>query len=965
MVRFVGGHKVRRRFVLQAVLAILLICQRSICFGKEAPAPTDPNRYLNAVRTFADNVLKYGRDTYGPKHTPLFVDGLNINTHEPVKWRHDNEVWILSNLASHQNLFRVLVALTTITGDPRYKQAAMKAIEYAFENLRSLNGLLHWGGHVAYDALADEKCMEANVHELEHHYPYYELMWQVDPVATRQAIEAFWSTHILDWSNLEMNRHGPMGSKLLANLWRQEYKGGPVFFAGRGVPFLVAGSDLSYAGAMLFRLSGSTEPLIWSKRLAHRYIETRSPKIGISATLYHKTRSQEVPLKVQLGDDFKGHLLEDGMEFPSYGYWVQVSPWICDLLLGEMLDANGSEFTQWAKEELTAWGKVAYRKKDNSWIPMLIDGTNLEGYVCKRDGPLGPKGTRVVAQQAGPSQFWAYAEACRVTGDGLMWEMARNIAQGSNLGDIGETPSSEPRLEMDIALADPTILLGFLELFKKTEKKAYLRMAEKIGNNILSTCFNKGFFTYSNKHLYAKFDFVAPLALLHLDRSLQAREWNIPEVWPSDSYFHCPYDGFGRTYDNLVIYSRTEENHLDFELFEAVHSGDTKKFAGLISSGADINATKGSFWSDTLLHSAVRVGDKNIIELLIQKGADVNKTNKDGETPLYYAALSGHKDIAELLIEKGAKISTIHLAAYTGDIAEVKAFIQEGIDINALDKRNMTALHFAARGDQTDTAELLIARGAKVDVGSWTPLYVAVEANNIDIAEYLIAHGANVNSGEGVWTPLQEAAYHSKEMVELLLANGANINAGGWTALHSALDDERFDIVELLLDKGADVNIEDDSGYAPLHIAASYAAKHNPKVVELLISKGADINAKDNDGKTALAYAVEKAHTEIAKILRKHGAKEEEGKEAPQSAPAPKEDTEVDPNTLELNDYDAGDLSSKETQGLTPPSQIPTVFTVFVLGLLGVLSMLYGTSQPQELATQQGSLEWLQIGRFS
>ena len=36
----------------------------------------DPNRYLNAVREFADNVLKYGRDTYGPKHTPLFVDGL-------------------------------------------------------------------------------------------------------------------------------------------------------------------------------------------------------------------------------------------------------------------------------------------------------------------------------------------------------------------------------------------------------------------------------------------------------------------------------------------------------------------------------------------------------------------------------------------------------------------------------------------------------------------------------------------------------------------------------------------------------------------------------------------------------------------------------------------------------------------------------------------------------------------------
>ena len=61
---------------------------------------SDPNRYLDAVREFADNVLKYGRDTYGPKQTPLFVDGINVNTHEPVKWISPNgEKWILSNLA--------------------------------------------------------------------------------------------------------------------------------------------------------------------------------------------------------------------------------------------------------------------------------------------------------------------------------------------------------------------------------------------------------------------------------------------------------------------------------------------------------------------------------------------------------------------------------------------------------------------------------------------------------------------------------------------------------------------------------------------------------------------------------------------------------------------------------------------------------------------------------------------------
>ncbi|MFX0201248.1 MAG: hypothetical protein ACFFCW_34455 [Candidatus Hodarchaeota archaeon] len=69
----------------------MLICHFSICIAGESSDPNNNSKYLYAVRTFADNVLKYGRDTYSPKHTPLFVDGLNINTHEPVKWISLNE----------------------------------------------------------------------------------------------------------------------------------------------------------------------------------------------------------------------------------------------------------------------------------------------------------------------------------------------------------------------------------------------------------------------------------------------------------------------------------------------------------------------------------------------------------------------------------------------------------------------------------------------------------------------------------------------------------------------------------------------------------------------------------------------------------------------------------------------------------------------------------------------------------
>jgi pectate lyase len=193
----------RERLLHQAVLITFLLCQLSVCLAAAPSNPNQSSKYLDAVREFADNVLKYGRDTYGPKHTPLFVDGLNIHTHEPVKWINpDGYRWVLSNLASQQTLLRTLDGLSTITGDPKYKQSAMDAIKHAFENLQAPNGLFYWGHVAAYDAQADK--VFGSLHDLKIHYPYYELMWQVDPSATKRFIEAFWSAHVVDWSNLDM-----------------------------------------------------------------------------------------------------------------------------------------------------------------------------------------------------------------------------------------------------------------------------------------------------------------------------------------------------------------------------------------------------------------------------------------------------------------------------------------------------------------------------------------------------------------------------------------------------------------------------------------------------------------------------------------------------------------------------------------------------------------------------------------
>ena len=274
------------------------------------------------------------------------------------------------------------------------------------------------------------------------------------------------------------------------------------------------------------------------------------------------------------------------------------------------------------------------------------------------------------------------------------------------------------------------------------------------------------------------------------------------------------------------------------------------------------------------IHRAADAGDLAKVKAFIQEGIDVN-TKEYGCTPLHCVARYGHKEVAELLIAKGADVNAKDTRGRTPIDLAINQGRKEIAKLFA-SKSGDVSLHTAAYIGDLQRVEKLIDGGANVDAKDQkgqTALHYAAKAGQIAVAKLLIANGADVNAGDDR-TPLVEAAYCSKEMVELLLDKGADINTGKWPALHGALDARRFDIVDLLLAKGADVNIRDDKGHTPLHIAASYAAWGFPKIVELLISNGADINAKDNNGNTALTYAMGNAQIQIVEILRKHGARE-------------------------------------------------------------------------------------------
>ena len=335
-----------------------------------------------------------------------------------MKWKWaDGKEWVLCNLASQQGLFRTLDGLSRLTGEPRYKEAALGALRYAFDHLRygtdNNGGLLAWGGHLTYNA-TDDVIMgnpdgTGRIHELKCFYPHYELMWEANAEATRQLIENMWNGHVLDWATLDFNRHG--NPKKLGALWRNEYRGGAVFFDGKGLTFHNAGSDFYYAAGMLSKLSARASrwsgPDAW--RIATLRPATPRPDSAVISSASAKTRGVTTwarfgaTAQYQYGDDFKGHRVVEGTLFPCYGDTPEVEPQVGCLLLGEQLGETGRDFTRWVVEELTAWQiglsqegqhvhPHAHRRHQHGGVRVQ------EGRLFRAEGPGAPRGP----SRAGP-----------------------------------------------------------------------------------------------------------------------------------------------------------------------------------------------------------------------------------------------------------------------------------------------------------------------------------------------------------------------------------------------------------------------------------------------------------------------------------------------------------------------------------------------------------------------------------
>jgi ankyrin repeat protein/ribosomal protein L40E len=158
-------------------------------------------------------------------------------------------------------------------------------------------------------------------------------------------------------------------------------------------------------------------------------------------------------------------------------------------------------------------------------------------------------------------------------------------------------------------------------------------------------------------------------------------------------------------------------------------------------------------------------------------------------------------------------------------------------------------------------------------------LLKAAREGDVEKVKDLLARGADPNAIRLGTTPLHIAAGHGRfDIVKILVENGANVNVKdlmGFTPLHSAILGNHLAIVKFLIENGADVNAKVENCLTKwnwctsLHLAA-FAG--DPNIIRFLIDRGADLNAKDGAGLTPLHIAARYGHPSVVELLIHHGA---------------------------------------------------------------------------------------------
>jgi ankyrin repeat protein len=297
----------------------------------------------------------------------------------------------------------------------------------------------------------------------------------------------------------------------------------------------------------------------------------------------------------------------------------------------------------------------------------------------------------------------------------------------------------------------------------------------------------------------------------------------------------------------------------------AVHS--------LLDAGANIAATSdGGF---TALHYAARAGAMDAARVLVDAGADLNRRLTSGASPLMLGIINARWELAAMLVEKGANpnddgmgFTPLHqlVWAYHPNVVYMPPGPVPTGRLSAMDLAKVLLDHKANPNARMTKNPPDGYRTSMNRIGA-TPLLMAARVPDLELMRLLLSRGA-------------DPTIKTKDNTTLLI-----VAAGyGWQAGESpeARPGALMEAVKLALELGGDVNEANDRGYTPLHCAV---IRESNELIQFLVDQGADLYAKTaeedprtpglGEGKTPLGVsqgqlinATKKYYPEQEKFLR-------------------------------------------------------------------------------------------------
>jgi len=266
---------------------------------------------------------------------------------------------------------------------------------------------------------------------------------------------------------------------------------------------------------------------------------------------------------------------------------------------------------------------------------------------------------------------------------------------------------------------------------------------------------------------------------------------------------------------------------------------------------------------ETPLHLAAAIGSVEICNILLGAGAELRFRDQDGLTPMGIAIREGDVELVKLLADANSDAppyDSLHLSAYSNNTEIVKILLE---NLHTWTREHYDSSGFFARKET-------ILDGRENTEGN-TPLHIAAYNGYTDIARLLVQAGASATvENRDNKTPIDLASEQGHGSLAEMLDRIPELH----DAIRSGSHPPDMETIRRLIDEEQSINVKHPAtfhsydGYTPLHGASRQG---HAEVVQALLDAGADIYLTDKSEATALDIALGEGHAEIAEILRNAG----------------------------------------------------------------------------------------------